>query len=213
MSNLISTSHNKVDGWGVQEKGASLILGKLIKFSEGQYTVDKTEPLVPGSRFIANDVVTCWVFWDNGRPREHRVTQPGGYHPDRSEFGQLDKEEWPIGPGGEPSDPIRDTRYVHLIDQKTGQNYTFITDSFGGLRAVGDLKAAIMNVRTQQPTARPIIELGAVRWKTKHGQKLRPDFEIKGWLGGTDYKSNAPIQPLLSGPSEAYPDGDDELYK
>jgi hypothetical protein len=132
------------DGFSVQERGsASNIVGRMIKFQDGLYKLDKTEIVSGSSCFIVNAVITAWVRWENKKLVEHRVTKAGQVHPERDELGDLDQNQWPAGLNDEPDDPWKDTRYVHLIDQKTGADLTFVTDNFGGRRAVMDLKGQI----------------------------------------------------------------------
>jgi hypothetical protein len=173
------------DGFAVQEKRTTgLILGRMLKFQEGRWRIEK-EDFHPGnSHFAANGMATCWVKWQERRPVEHLVTQDGQRHPDREELGDLDQRRWEPGLNGEPADPWRDTRYLHLVDKRTGAELTFITDSFGGLRAVGDLRSQIANVRCAHPGARAVVQLGSAQWKTKFGLKLRPQFHVVDWLQG-----------------------------
>jgi hypothetical protein len=180
-SHLAITSN---DGFAVQEKtSASAIVGRLIKFDGSNFIVDKSEILPSGTRLVANAVVTAWVHWDDKKPVEHLITYAGQHHPEREELSDLDESQWPIGLNGEPNDPWKDTRYVHLIDQKSGADYTFITDSIGGRRGVADLKGQVANVRSAHPTAKPVVVLGPAPWKTRFGMKLRPNFAIVEWIG------------------------------
>jgi|ERR1700730_1967735 hypothetical protein len=175
---------SNTDGFAVQENtGTSMIVGKMLKFLDGRFTCDKTETLPANITLVAVGVVTVWVHWENNRPIEHRVTQPGQLHPYRDELPDLDETKWPPGLNDEPSDPWRDSRYLHLIDPKTGADYTFVTDSYGGRRAVGDLKRQIANVRSAHPEAVPLVQLASTMMKTRFGQKPRPDFKIVGWRG------------------------------
>ena len=175
------------DGFAVQENiGASMIVGKMLKFIDGRFTVDKTETMPANTTLVAVSAVTVWVHWENNRPVEHRVTQPGQSHPYRDDLPDQDETKWPLGLNNEPSDPWRDTRYLHLIDPNTGSDYTFTTDSYGGRRAVGDLKSQIANVRSAHPAAVPLVELAGTMMKTRFGQKPRPDFKIVGWRGRQD---------------------------
>jgi hypothetical protein len=66
-----------------------------------------------------------------------------------------------------------DTRYVYLIDRKTAEEVTFVTDSDGGRRAVGDLSNRIALVRVAHPGAAPIVELVAGPWPTRYGMKSK----------------------------------------
>jgi hypothetical protein len=175
------------DGFAVQENsGASMIVGKMLKFSDGRFTVDKTETMPANTTLVAVGVITAWVRWADSRPSEHKVTQPGQSHPYRDELPDQDQTKWAFGLNGEPADPWRDTRYLHLIDPNTGADFTFISDSFGGRRAVGDLKQQIANVRSVHPAAVPLVQLASTMMKTRFGQKPRPDFKIVGWRGKQD---------------------------
>ena len=193
------------DGFAVQENsGASMIVGRMLKFIDGRFTVDKTETLPANTTLVAVSAVTVWVHWENNRPVEHRVTQPGQSHPYRDDLPDQDQTRWPLGLNNEPSDPWRDTRYLHLIDPNTGADFTFISDSFGGRRAVGDLKQQIANVRSAHPAAVPLVQLASTMMKTRFGQKPRPDFKIVGWRGKQD-----DVAATRAGKVAVIPGGDD----
>jgi hypothetical protein len=198
MSEIIATAD---DGFSVREKTTGTIIGKMIKFLDGRYIVDKTETLPADTTLVALGVVTVWVNWVDGKPIDHRVTQPGQQHPERDELPDQDVSLWPPGLNDEPSDPWRDSRYLHLVDPQTGADYTFITDSYGGRRGVGELKSQIANVRSVHPAAVPLVKLGSVPWKTRYGMKQRPEFKVVGWRGKQD--SGAPLQqPVERKPTE-----------
>jgi hypothetical protein len=173
------------DGFAVPERdNSSFIKGKMTKFVDGRFVADKTEVLPNNIQLVAVGVATEWVRWDGKEPPEHRVTRPGERHPERDELPDQDQSQWPPGLNDEPSDPWRDSRRLHLISPQTGGDFTFVTDSIGGRRAVSDLKSAIRNVRTAHPNAVPIVELASVAMKTRFGMKQRPDFKVVGWLNG-----------------------------
>ena len=173
------------DGFAVQENtGASMIVGKMVKFLDGRYIVDKTEPLPATTTLVAVNVITAWVRWGDGNLPENRVTHVGQSHPLREELPDRDKTKWPPGLNDEPNDPWRDTRYLHLIDPNTGADYTFVTESYGGRKAIGALKQQIANVRMAHPGALPLVQLASAPMKTRFGPKPRPDFKVVGWRGG-----------------------------
>jgi hypothetical protein len=182
------------DGFAVVEKHSSTtaIVGRILKFTDGQFIVDKTEKLPADTTLVAVGVVTAWVHWVDNKPVEHLVTQDGQYHPEREELADLDQDQWPFGLSGERADPWRDTRYLHLIDPQSGADYTFVTDSWGGRRAVGDLKSSIVNVRSAHPGAKPVILLESVPMKTRFGPRPRPSFKVVGWKGRADILDEAP---------------------
>jgi hypothetical protein len=142
------------DGFSVEERNPSnsLIIGRILKFKDGGYTVDKTY-FPNGGRYVVRDVLFVWVHWVDGKPVEHRITNPGDVHPERDELPDQDQDQWPAGFDGKPSDPWRDTRYLQVICQKTGADFTFISETHGGHRAVAELKAQIRNVRSAHPGA------------------------------------------------------------
>jgi hypothetical protein len=194
----------KADGFAVQENtSTTMIVGKMLKYIDGRYTVDKTETMPANTTLVAVGTITAWVHWENSKPIEHRITQPGQSHPYRDELPDQDEKNWPPGMNDEPSDPWRDTRYLHLIDPQTGADYTFVTDSFGGRRAVGDLKSQIANVRSVHPEAVPLVQLATTTMKTRFGQKPRPEFKIVGWRGMHDTATPPQDAPRASGRSNA----------
>jgi hypothetical protein len=176
------------DGFGVPENAEGrYIVGRMIKFADGAFIVDKTEALPADIELVALNVITCWVHWQDGEPIDHRVTQLGQRHPDRDELPDQDESLWEPGLDEKPSDPWKDSRYLRLIDPRTGADFTFVSDSYGGRRGVGDLKSQIRNVRMAHPNAVPIVKLRSVPRKTKYGMKQRPAFQVIGWRNrGTD---------------------------
>jgi hypothetical protein len=176
------------DGFDVQEPiGAGMIVGKMLKFTiDGHFVADKVERLPANTTLVAMAMVTAWVHWDAGLPVEHRVTTQPGQHPVREELPDRDETKWPPGLDGKPADPWRDSRYVHMIDPNTGGDFTFVTETYGGRRAVGDLKAKIRNFRSVHPAAVPVVMLASTMMPTKFGPKPRPDFKITGWHGRRD---------------------------
>lgn len=210
------TNHQS-DGFGVPENaGGQFIRGQMLKFIDGSFIIDKTEPL-PDEPLVAIGVVTAWVRWgedDNGnkRPLEHRVTAAGQIHPDVDDMPDRDEDLWPPGLNGEPADPWKDTRYLHLINPRTGGDLTFVTDSFGGRRGVGNLKSKIMNIRMAYPGAVPVVKPVSVPFKTSYGMKKRPEFEIVGWRNQDGAPAAVDPQPKpveqLEGPP---PDFDDDV--
>ena len=87
------------DGFAVQENsGASMIIGRMLKFTDGRFTVDKTETLPASTTLVAVGVITAWVKWEDSRPSAHRVTQPGQSHPYRDELGDQGSDGMGSGP-------------------------------------------------------------------------------------------------------------------
>jgi hypothetical protein len=199
----VTTNNNQADGFSVAEStGSNLIVGKMVKFTtDSKYKVDKADLLPDNTRLVALNVTTAWVKWADNKPIEHLITLPGQLHRDRDELPDQDKATWEPGLNGEPSDPWRDTRYLRLIDPRTGQDFTFVSDTYGGRKAVGELKSQITNVRFAYPGAVPVVQLGSTMMPTSYGLKPRPEFKVVGWRN----KGSAPVQ-LTHGPQNKPPE-------
>jgi hypothetical protein len=182
MTNDIITTN---DGFAVPENSSSgsMIMGRMLKFNnDAEYVFNKTEKLSAETTLVAVGVATVWVHWVDGKPAEHRITHEGHVHPDREDLPDQDQDLWPPGLSG-PADPWKDTRYLHLVDPQTGMDFTFVTDTFGGRRAVSDLKSQIRNVRSAHPLALPVLQLKSTTMPTKFGVRQRPEFKVVGWTG------------------------------
>jgi hypothetical protein len=204
------------DGFSVQENSSGqFIRGQMIKYNDGLYIVDKTQQL-PEEPLVAVGTTMAWVKWEDGKPIEHRVTVAGQIHPDRDDLPDQDDSLWPPGVDGKPADPWKDTRYLYFVNPRTGADYTFVTDSYGGRRAVGNLKSKINNVRMAYPGAAPVIKLTTAPFKTQYGMKKRPEFEVVGWRnsdgdGSLATKPNDAPPKLVERLATKQPEFEDEV--
>jgi hypothetical protein len=172
------------DGWNdaANEAAERTIRGTLLEFADWRWTSGKeATPVEDGTKLVALATAAMWVRWENGKPVEYRMREPGRRLPDREELGYDDQSEWEAGPSGEPQDPWRNTRLVYLVDPKTAEAYTFSTSSWGGRGAVTDLGDQITRMRTVHADAVPIVELRAAEMPTKYGRKSKPVFKIVAW--------------------------------
>src|SRR5262245_2078714 len=178
ISNSLPTTTN--DGWAtVPAESSNIIRGKMIRFVDGNYIINKTEP-GNGKTLVVLDVVVAWTRWSDGKPTHH-ITQPGEQHPLRVEMPDLDPSLWKPGIDGKPADPWKDTRYVHLVDQFTAEAFTFVTDTAGGRKAVSELADQIKIFRSVHPGAMPVVTLRSEKWRTQYGFKPKPLFKVVGW--------------------------------
>ncbi len=192
----------KRDGFSVNDgTSVSMIEGQMIKFVDGNFFADKVK-LPADTTLVVVDMVTAWVHWQAGKPIDHRITQPGIPHPEREELPDQDKGKWSPGLGGAPEDPWKDTRYVFMIDPKSGADFTFVSDSFGGRKAVRVLRKQIENVRTEHPAAKPVVQLRSKPMSTKFGMKVRPSFDVIDWRRGPGNAAPpvAPVPPRVASP-------------
>jgi hypothetical protein len=179
------------EGWNeIPESGGSLIVGYKIKFDFNNrcWVVNevKVEPDTMDEAFVVVGVKAAWLRWGEDKKRpEQRVTEPGQRHPLREELPEFDDEDaWPLGLDGKtPADPWKDTRYIYLISKETAIEHTFVTDTYGGRRAVSDLKQQIANARRVHPDAVPIVKLSIATMPTNYGPKPRPVLKVVGWHG------------------------------
>ena len=177
------------DGWSdaASEASERTIRGTLLKFADWRWTAgNEAAPVASGTRLIAMATAAMWVRWENGKPAEYRIREPGGRLPERFELDHDDEDEWEIGPSGDPQDPWRNTRLVYLIDPQTAEAFTFSTSSWGGRGAVNDLGDQIARMRTVHPDAVPVVELQAAEMPTRYGRKSKPLFKVAGWRNLTE---------------------------
>jgi hypothetical protein len=197
MSNELTVQDE--DGFDVQERSSNFIIGGMIKYNKG-YILNKTEEPPPDITLLVRAIITCWVKWENNSPAEHRVTRSGQIHPQREDLPDQDQSFWEIGLDGvKPADPWKDTRYIHLINLQTGQDFTFVTDTWGGRMATGELKSSIRNIRMAHPNAMPIVKLGHSSFMSRRfGEVARPSFVIVGWHQGLKEVPAQSEQQLLA---------------
>ncbi len=142
---------------------------------------EKTVEVKEGRRLIAVATAAAWVKWQESKPVEYRLREPGVRMPEREELGDNDRDEWEAGPDGEPRDPWQSTRFVHLIDPQTAEAFTFSTSSWGGRDCVINLADQIKRMRGKHPDAVPVVELGAAPMSTQYGRKSKPTLKVVGW--------------------------------
>ena len=172
------------DGWddAAQEAAERIIRGTLLKFADWHWTSGKeATPVEDGTRLVALATAALWQRWENGKPVEQIVRQPGKRLPDREELGHNDESLWEKDERGEPKDPFQNTRLIYLVDPQTAEAFTFSTSTWGGRGAVTDLGDQISRMRSVHPDAVPIIELRSAKMPTKRGPKSKPVFKIVGW--------------------------------
>src|SRR5262245_11196466 len=189
------------DGWSdaASEAAERTIRGTLLKFADWRWTSGKeATPVEDGTKLVALATTAGWVRWENGKPAEYRMRQPGRRLPDREELGHDDESEWEEGPGGDPKDPWQNTRWVYLVDPVTAEAFTFTTSSWGGRGAVTELGDQIARMRSVHPDAVPIVELRAAEMPTKYGRKSKPVFKVVGWKSASGGEQAAPVERQIT---------------
>jgi hypothetical protein len=194
------------------------ILGKLLKFSKGDYLLGEgAEPVDQGSVVVAaiDQLLIGWTRWENGKPVEHRmVLVASGQTPLRREdLGYLDQSKWETDNDGKPRDPWQYTAYLLLLSV-TGDLLTFSTSSQGGHGAISKLSRAYAHHRRKAPDELPRISLKSDSYMHQDrslGRIKTPLFELVGWeakdrvvaaLAATGLTPNEQPPPALDRPSD-----------
>lgn len=181
------------------------IVGKLLKFSKGDYFAGADNEVVPqGTRFIArmDELLVGWIRWEDNRPTDQVMGRLGsGYQPKRrNELGDNDKSQWEIDETSkEPRDPWQFSNYLLLkqVDEKNellppdayedenGGIFTFTTASTGGIGALGLLAQKFGRLMRQHPDEWPVaqISVGGYWHKIKSRGYIKvPVFKLVGWV-------------------------------
>ena len=159
---------------------------KILKFKKGEYSIqDQSIPL--GTEYLAHTSAwtKCWIKFADGKVVERKVYRValGEKPPGREELDDLDRDEWPEGLDGEPSDPWVYQFLLPLEIMATGEVIVFVTASRGGRTAVADLCTNyVKRAKKVANGGQPIIKLSkADMTSPRFGKVPRPLFEIVCW--------------------------------
>lgn len=196
-TSLANPGGNYFQSYGDQVSQKSIV-GKLLKFSKGDYLVgEDNEEVEEGTKYVANmdELMVGWIRWQDSKPTDQimgRVAE--GYQPQRrNELGDNDKAQWEIDEQGHERDPWQFSNY--LIMKKPGENgddalFTFTTSSRGGLNAIGELCKTYGKEMRQRPDEFPIIalEVGSYQHSNKaYGRIKFPIFKVVGWAKKSEF--------------------------
>jgi len=168
---------------------ATSIVGKLLKFSKGDWLAGKDEDEVPnGTKFVANmgELLTGWQRWEDNKPTEQRMGKVMERYqaPHRNELGDMDREQWEVDSTGKERDPWQRTNYLLCKGLNDGELYTFTTSSKGGLDAVARLCKDYAPFMATKPNEWPVIEIGTDGYAHPNkdfGRIKVPTFKIAGF--------------------------------
>jgi hypothetical protein len=166
-----------VDGFDDDAATESPLRGTVLRFDDHKY-FNYSEPYdVRGRTFKVVNKADGWQKLAEGIPPEYRMRKPGQPRPPQP---FVDEKDWPPGFGGQqPTHPWKLTRYLYLLDAKSGEVLTFWSNTTGGRVAFDELSDQIKIVRNAQPDAVPIIALESTMMPTQYGtKKPRPFFRI-----------------------------------
>ena len=110
----------------------------------GAGTVGKeATPIQDGIKLVALATLAMWVRWEDGKPVEVRMREPGGRLADREELGYDDESQWESPNGEPPRSVAKHLAPVYLVDPQTAEAYTFSTSSWAVAGPVTDLSDLI----------------------------------------------------------------------
>jgi hypothetical protein len=184
----LATSNPFLD-YGAQASQSSIV-GKLLKFSKGDWTAGQSNEEIPdGTEFVANmdELMAGWIRWSENKPTDQVMGKISeGYQaPRRSDLGDNVKEDWEVDEqNGKPRDPWQFSNYLLLRGQEDAELYTFTTSSRGGLNAIGDLCKVYGKVMSQHPKEWPVLSIGQGAYdhpNRSYGKIKFPTFAIVGW--------------------------------
>jgi hypothetical protein len=200
MSEVTTTKTNAVavnDGQrnAFEEFGASGLVGRFLRFKEGDFlTGDNENPEVVerGKRFVAEvqNMEKGWVKWKDKKPvdeRMHLVSERVPM-PTREELGDEDEDMWDADERGEPRDPWQETYQLALRDLEDPEDddkaFVFKTTSKGGRRAMKIL-ARIYGKEglRMRPGQLPVVELDYTSYiHPTYGRMKSPSFKVVDWM-------------------------------
>jgi hypothetical protein len=192
------------------------IIGKLLKFSKGDYTVGQEGEEVPyGTRFAVDmdkGFLIGWIKWVDGKPEEEimGLLSEGFSPPKRRELSDTDESLWERDEEGKARDPWQPTNKVLFKTpgkKRVGDDhvYTFSTSSFGGISNLGKLSKAYGTEMRARPDQNPIVEIGMEKYKhsnTQYGIIKNPTFTIVGWEKKSLFDANAEEAPVVALPKK-----------
>lgn len=197
---------NYFQSYGEQASQRSIV-GKLLKFSKGDYLVGEENTEVPeGTQFVANmdELMVGWIRWEDSKPTEQIMGRVAdGYQPQRrNELGDDDKSRWETDEQGRERDPWQFSNYLILKEVDGDELFTFTTSSKGGINAIGELCKTYGKAMRQRPDEYPIIALktGSYQHSNRAFGRIKfPIFEVVGWAAKAEFAE------ALAGEAEEQP--------
>jgi hypothetical protein len=169
------------DGFDEDGPHDRLIQGPIGRCVDGRWTIDGIEPS-KDKRFIGLGTAEAVQCWRDEMPIETIVKKAGMPLPDIAELNaKIPQSQWEDGLNG-PRPPWVHSFIAYFLDPADGSIWTYINSTVGARIAVERLRENVHWMRRLRgERVVPLVELASRPMKTKFGQKLRPEFVIKGW--------------------------------
>jgi hypothetical protein len=187
-----------------ERENTSLIIGAKASCKDGVWSANDGSEMKPETRYLVRGILTAAQHWQNNRPVETIIKEPGKPFIDIDEAnGKVPMETWEKDLNGGPRPPWQITRVVYLFRVPDGKLYTHLNSTYGTKIAVGNLREQIKVMRSLRGVdVVPIVRLDKAPFKTRFGMKIRPDFVPVVWreIGGGP--KPVQIEPPKGPPSE-----------
>jgi hypothetical protein len=169
-------------------------IGKLIKFSKGEYLKGMDAEVVPTESLfsVACDMTLCgFIRWHDGKPAEHKIVRiaSGDPVPRRDDLGYDDKDEWPVDAKGDSRDPWQPVIYIPMMSE-AGELGTFTTGSRSGIKSVHRLLRRYATHAARHPDDYPLIRLKVAFFMHSDraiGKVFYPEFEPAGYVDRAEF--------------------------
>ena len=166
------------------------LIGEILKFVKGEWLTGGIK--INGTTLVAYDVFRRYEKWyDNKRVAVLEASPGKPLPPSAEDIEDLSEEpgEWSFN------------SYVYLRDFEDGSDFTFITRSGGGTKAVDTLIRQIRNTRHGRPGAYAQVRLDSRKKdysRFGYGWVDQPVFTVTGWVTdvGEPYPVAAPVVTL-----------------
>jgi hypothetical protein len=187
---------NFFEQYGEQVASSTSIVGSLLKFSKGDWLLGQDETEIPtGTKYVASmdNLLVGWTKWSNNKPVDEvmGLVCEGWSAPKRDTLGDTDQSQWEMDAQGKLRDPwVFNNR---ILFKPVGKKYstdvaiTFITNSRGGLNAMGDLSKAYGKEMASHEGQNPIIQIGTDSYlhpNKEFGRIKIPLITLVGWERG-----------------------------
>jgi hypothetical protein len=190
------------DGFHGSFDSGRIIKGSSLKWTDTTHWLDR-DGLVPPSPLLVVAINELLQKWKNGKA-ETIVTKP---LPDPKALNDaIPVSEWEVGKDKKAVPPWQHTIAVYFVNVSTGEFYTYAAATVGAHIAFDHLREAVVTMRLLRGTrCMPLVKLAERPFKTKHGMRRRPHFDVAGWKTPGDDAKAVPAKqtPQLTGPTAA----------
>jgi hypothetical protein len=180
-------------------------VGAFLRCVDGSWSCGD-DRLPPGTKLLALSATAVLQHWSEGKVIETEWSEAGKSLTDiRDSYNaEIPKHLWERNKDGSERPPWSLAHVVYLVDEVSAEKFTFANGTVGARIAVETLVDRVDTMRKLRgASVIPVVELTNKPMKTKHGNKLRPEFRILEWrrLGGgpvPQLEQPRPEQPKLT---------------